>query len=78
MKTHRTNTAMYSEFRLNVSIGMEEPQYHLASVDGLFQEGFRVESELMVPGHIRVSRKVASLALGSLQGFVAVFKLSVY
>ena len=64
MKTARTNTAMYREFRLNVSIGEEEPQYHVASVDGLFQEGFRVESEVVVPGHIIVSRnKVASLAL---------------
>ena len=45
MKTHRTNTAMYREFRLNVSIGVEEPQYHLASVDGLLLDVFRVESE---------------------------------
>ena len=55
---------MYREFRLKVSIGVEEPQYHVASVDGLFQEGFRVESEVVVPGHKIVSRnKVVSLAL---------------
>ena len=49
---------------LNVSIGVEEPQYHMASVDGLFHEGVRVEPEVVVPCHIRVSRnKVACLAL---------------
>ena len=27
-------------------------KYHLASVHGLFQEGFRVDSEVVVPDHI--------------------------
>ena len=45
MKTQRMNTAMYREFRLKVSIRVEEPKNHVASVDGLLQDVFRVESE---------------------------------